>query len=118
MGYHISKALDVPFDEAVKKVSIAFEEKGFSILTDTSMEFRDYRIPCTYDPRFAHLAVTVQDWVGLMLPCSVMIQKRFSGEVEVAAVDPVASMKAVENPQLLKMAEEVGKRLRSVIGSL
>jgi uncharacterized protein (DUF302 family) len=128
MSYYFSKALNIPLDEAVEKVSAALEGEGFSVLTDIDMkatmkrklgvEFRDYRILGACNPRFAHLALTVEDWIGTMLPCNVVVQKRDGGTVEVAAVDPVASMKAVENPQLLKVAAELRKKLQSVIESL
>ncbi len=128
MSYYSSKALDIPFNEAIEKVSVALEEEGFGVLTDIDvkavmkkklgLEFREYRILGACNPRFAHLALTVEDKIGLMLPCNVVVQKRDDGTVEVAVVDPVASMMAVENPQLLKVAEEVRKKLQSVIESL
>ncbi len=128
MSYYFSKTLGVPFDHAIARVSAALEEEGFGILTDIDVkatmkkklgvEFRDYRILGACDLRFAHLALTVEDKIGLMLPCNVVLQKMDDGTVEVAAVDPVASMKAVENPQLLKVAVETGKKLKSVIESL
>ena len=128
MSYYFSKSLGIPFDQAIETVSAALEEQDFGVLTDIDvkammmkklgLEFRDYRILGACDPRFAHLALTVEDWIGLMMPCNVVVQKRTDGTVEVAAVDPVASMKAVENPQLLKVAEEARKKLRAVIEGL
>ncbi len=128
MCYYFSKILKITFDEAVQKVSAALAEEGFGILTDIDVkatmkeklnaEFRDYRILGACNPRFALLALTVEERIGLMLPCNVIVQKKDDGTVEVAAVDPVASMKAVENAQLLKVAAELRKRLQSVIESL
>ncbi len=128
MSYYFSKTLGVPFDHAIGKVWVALDEEGFGVLTDIDVkatmkeklgvDFREYRILGACNPRFAHLALAVEDKIGLMMPCNVVVQKKDDGTVEVAAVDPVASMKAIENPQLLKVAKEVRKKLQSVIESL
>ncbi len=128
MSYYFSKLLAVPFGEAVEKVSAALKEAGFGILTEIDVkatmkkkldvDFRNYRILGACNPPFAHQALVVEDKIGTMLPCNVIVQQHDDGGTEVAAVDPVASMKAVENPELLKVAEEVAGKLKSVIEGL
>ncbi len=128
MSYYFSKRIAVPFGEAVEKVSAALKEAGFGILTEIDVkatmkkkldvDFRNYRILGACNPPFAHRALVVEDKIGTMLPCNVIVQEHDDGGMEVAAVDPVASMKAVENPELLKVAEEVAGKLKSVIEGL
>jgi len=109
MSYYFSKKLDLGFDEAIEKVTEALKGEGFGILTEIDVketlkkkldvDFRPYIILGACNPPFAHKALEAEDKIGTMLPCNVIVQKLDDG-VEVAAVDPVASMKAVENDQL------------------
>ena len=107
MSHHFSKRLDIPFDQAVSRVTAALKERGFGILTTIDVkatmkakldaEFRPYTILGACNPPFAYKALSTEDKIGTMLPCNVIVQEMAPGEVEVAAVDPVASMQAVEN---------------------
>ena len=128
MTYHFSKVLGVPFDEAVSRVTEALSKEGFGVLTDIDVaatlkkklgqDFRPYRILGACNPQLAYRALTLEDKIGTMLPCNVIVQQREGGKVEVSAVDPVASMRAVDNPDLGEVAKEVRAKLSRVIDSL
>ncbi|MEQ8681172.1 MAG: DUF302 domain-containing protein [Cyclobacteriaceae bacterium] len=128
MKYYYEKTLkDVNFEEVIQKVTDALKEEGFGILTEIDVketlkkkldeDFRPYRILGACNPPFAHKALLAEDKIGAMLPCNVIVQQVDDG-VEVAAVDPVASMQAVENKGLEKIALEIRDKLRSAIDSL
>lgn len=128
MEYHFSKTLSLPFDEAVEKVTGALSEKGFGVLTTIDVkatlkkkldvDFRPYTILGACSPGFAYKALQLEDKVGTMLPCNVVVQETSPDAVEVSAVDPIASMQAIDNPDLGAVAKEVQGLLRSVIEEL
>jgi uncharacterized protein (DUF302 family) len=128
MSYYISKTLQIPFTDAITRVTDALREEGFGVLTDIDVEatlrsklnvdFRPYRILGACNPALAHQALQAEPRVGIMLPCNVIVQDDGKGGVEVAAVDPVASMMAIDNPHLGELAQQVQAKLRSVIESL
>ncbi len=128
MSYYFSKTVDFSFDEAVAKVTEDLKKEGFGILTEIdvkqtlkeklNVDFRRYRILGACNPPFAHKALQAEDWIGLLMPCNVVVQERPDGTVEVAAVDPLASMSAVDSPALRDVAGEVREKLRSVVDSL
>jgi uncharacterized protein (DUF302 family) len=128
MTYYFSKRLPVGFDEAVQRTTQALQREGFGIITEIdvqqtlkkkiNVDFRPYRILGACNPALAHEALKLEDKVGTMLPCNVVVQGTSSGEVEVAAIDPVASMQAIENPALLEKAQAVRAKLEKVIDSL
>ena len=128
MSYHFSKRLDVPFDQAVARVIEALKREGFGILTDIDVRatlksklgenFRPYRILGACNPQLAYRALQLEDKIGTMLPCNVIVQEHQGGSVEVSAVDPVASMQAIDNPGLAEVAKEVQARLKKVVEGL
>lgn len=128
MSYHFSKIIDSGFDEAVAKVTEALKKEGFGVLTDIDVkatlkkklgeDFRNYRILGACNPPFAYKALTLEDKIGTMLPCNIIVQERSPGKVEVSAVDPLASMKAIENPGLAEVASQVRALLKKVVDSL
>ena len=128
MSYHFSKKLDVPFDQAVSRVTEALKTEGFGLLTDIDVsatlkaklkqDFRPYRILGACNPELAYRALTLEDKIGTMLPCNVIVQQHTAGRVEVSAVDPVASMQAIDNPALAGVAKEVQAKLKRVIEGL
>lgn len=128
MSYYHEKTLKgTSFEEAVEKVTEALKKEGFGILTEIDIKetlkkkldvnFRPYKILGACNPPFAHKALLAEDKIGAMLPCNVIVQQLEDG-VEVAAVDPVASMSSVQNKELGGIASEVQRKLRSVIDSL
>jgi uncharacterized protein (DUF302 family) len=128
MSYHYSKRLKLPFQEAVARVIEALKREGFGVLTDIDVratlqaklgeEFRPYRILGACNPKLAYRALKLEDKIGTMLPCNVIVQEHAGGGVEVSAVDPVASMQAIDNPRLAEVAKEVQAKLKRVVESL
>jgi len=125
--YHTTTMQNSSFDEVIEKVTEALKKEGFGVLTEIDVQstlkkkldedFRPYRILGACNPPFAHKALLAEDKIGAMLPCNVIVQQR-DKEIEVAAVDPVASMQAVENDKLEGIAKEIRNKLTSVIESL
>ncbi len=128
MSYYFSKMLDLPFEEALERVTEGLKREGFGVLTEIDVkatmkkkldvDFRNYRILGACNPPFAHQALLAEDKIGTMLPCNVIVQETAGGSVEVAAIDPIASMQAVDNPALGEVAVEVQARLKRVVDSL
>jgi len=127
MAYYFSKILTISFDEAVARVTEELKKEGFGILTDIdvqatlkkklNVDFRKYRILGACNPPFAHQALLKEDKIGTMLPCNVIVQEIAEG-VEIAAIDPIASMQAVDNPELGSVAEQVQAKLKKVVENL
>jgi uncharacterized protein (DUF302 family) len=128
MSYYFSKTLDMPFDEAIAHATEQLKKEGFGVLTEIDVkatikeklgeDFRNYQILGTCNPPFAHQALLAEDKIGTMLPCNVIVQETPAGGVEVAAIDPIASMQAIENLALGDIAAEVQSKLKRVIDSL
>lgn len=129
MSYYFNKILkNTSFHEAIEKVTIELKKEGFGILTEIDVketlkkkidvDFKKYKILGACNPHFAYKALTSEDKIGVFLPCNVIVQEHENGEVEVAAVDPIASMISVNNPELGSLAQEVQQKLIRVIESL
>jgi uncharacterized protein (DUF302 family) len=128
MSYHFSKTLEATMDAAIARVTEALKVEGFGVLTEIDVQktlkakinadFRPYRILGACNPGFAHQALLAEDKIGTMLPCNVVVQEHAPGKVEVSAIDPMESMKAVDNPALGAVATEVRDRLKRVIATL
>lgn len=128
MSYYLSKTLNVSFEEAVTKVIEALKKEGFGVLTDINVketlkkklnvEFRNYRILGACNPPFAYQALQEEDKIGTMLPCNVVVQENPEGQIEVAAIDPIASMQAIDNPKLRDIAGQVRAKLKSAVDGL
>lgn len=128
MSYYFTKVLDASFDEAIDKVTKELKDEGFGILTEIDVketfkkkldiDFRKYRILGACNPKMAHQAISAESKIGTMLPCNVIVQEIEGGKTEVSAVDPVASMSAVENESLGGIAQEVRSKLKTVIDRL
>jgi uncharacterized protein (DUF302 family) len=128
MSYYFSKTFADSFEDALARVTAGLKEQGFGILTDIDVqktlkaklgvEFRKYRILGACNPPLAFQALGLEDKIGTLLPCSVVVQEAGEGTVEVAAVDPRASIGAVGNPRLNPTAERVAGLLKKVIDGL
>mgnify|MGYP001393273802 CR=1 FL=1 len=125
MSYYFSKTVDMPFDRAVARVRQELQKEGFGVLTEIDVkatmkkrldvDYRNYLILGACNPPFAHRALEAEDKIGTMLPCNVIVQETGGGAVEVAAVDPIASMQAIDNPALGNVAVEIQAKLKSVV---
>lgn len=128
MSYYFSKTLQTTFDDAVSRVTEELKKEGFGVLTEIdvketlkkklNIDFRKYRILGACNPQYAYQALEAEDKVGTMLPCNVIVQEIGGVGVEIAAIDPVASMKAIDNPKLADIAGEMREKLRSVIAKV
>lgn len=128
MAYYFNKILQMPFDEAIAKVTEELRKEGFGILTDIDVkatlkkkldvDFRKYRILGACHPQFAYQALQAEDKIGTMLPCNVIVQELAEGKVEVAAIDPIASMMAIQNPSLGGVAQQVQAKMKKVVEGL
>ena len=128
MTYYFSKTREPGFDEAVRRTVDALKQEGFGVLTDIDVketlknkigaEFRKYRILGACNPKLAHEALQLEDKIGTMLPCNVVVQETPDGKVEVAAIDPVASMMAIENPRFGETARLVREKMQRVVARL
>ncbi|MHB1025457.1 MAG: DUF302 domain-containing protein [Desulfobacteria bacterium] len=125
MSYYFSKIVTCSFDEAVAKLIIELKEEGFGILTEIdikdrlkkkfNIDFRRYKILEACNPPFACKASRTGNTMKTVLPCNVIVQEVPDGQVKVTAIDPLASIQAVENPKLKKIAAKIGNKLRTVI---
>jgi uncharacterized protein (DUF302 family) len=128
MSYYFNKMLAVTFDEAIERVKAELKKEGFGVLTEIDVkktlheklgvDFRPYRILGACNPPFAYKALLTEDKIGTMLPCNVIVQELGGGKVEVAAIDPLASMAAVKNEDLGTIGLEVREKLKKVIDGL
>ena len=128
MSYYLSKMLTVSFDEAVSRVTEALKKEGFGILTEIDVsatlkkkiqvDFPSYRILGACNPTLAYEALKLENMVGTMLPCNVVVRNAGHGQTEVAAINPVASMQAIDNPALKQAAAQVLAKLEKVIADL
>jgi len=128
MTYYLAKSVSMPFDEAVARATEALKQEGFGIITEIDIrdtlkrkidvDFRPYRSLGACNPALAHEALQIEDKVGTMLPCNVIVQELAPGRIEVAAVDPVASMQAIDNPKLTEKAQIVRSKLEGAISRI
>jgi uncharacterized protein (DUF302 family) len=128
MKYYFEKTLKTDFETAVAKTKEALKSEGFGVLSEIDIheklkeklgvDFRKYKILGACNPAYAYKALQKEDKIGVMLPCNVIIQEITEGKIEVAAVDPVASMSAIENPGLRDIAGDIQKKLKNMISIL
>ncbi len=128
MPYYFAKTLPLSFDEAVQRATEALKQQGFGLITEIDVkqtlkskigvDFRNYRILGACNPKLAHEALQLEDKIGTMLPCNVVVQEVGKNQTEVAAIDPVASMAAVDNPRLKVAAQQVQALLRKAIEAI
>jgi len=128
MSYYMSKTISAKFDKAIELVTEALKNEGFGVLSEIDIQqtlkkkldvdFRKYKILGACNPPNAYKALQQEDKIGTMLPCNVIVQEIDENQVEVAAIDPVASMVAVENKEIANIASEIRTKLERVMSSL
>ena len=128
MKYYFNKTIKGSFEEVIDKVTKGLKEEGFGILTEIDIketlkkkldvDFKNYKILGACNPPFAHKALVAEDKIGTMLPCNVIVQELEPGIIEVAAVNPMASMQAVNNEELNNIASQITLMLEDVIEKL
>ena len=128
MSYYFNTMLECSFDDAIDRVTDELKKEGFGILSEIdvqaalkkklNVDFKKYKILGACNPPYAYQALQVEEKIGTMLPCNVIVLEKEDGWIEVAAIDPIASMKAIANPQLQDTADQVQAKLKKVIESL
>ncbi len=128
MSYYFGKTLAMPFEDAVKRTVDVLKREGFGVITEIDVketlkkkidvDFRPYRILGACNPKLAYEVLQTEDKIGTMLPCNVVVQDAGDGKTEVAVIDPVASMRAVDNPRLGELALHVQTLLKKVVDGL
>ncbi|MBW6511672.1 MAG: DUF302 domain-containing protein [Desulfuromonadaceae bacterium] len=128
MSYYFNKEIDADFADAITQVTAELKKEGFGILTEIDVkatlkkklnaDFRPYTILGACNPPFAYQALQAEPRIGTMLPCNVIVQQLENGNIDVAAVDPLASMQAIQNPALQSVAREIQLKLKRVIEQL
>jgi uncharacterized protein (DUF302 family) len=116
MNYYIEKEVAYGFDEAVEKTVEALKTEGFGVLTEIDVratlkkkldkDFRQYKILGACNPPLAYESLSAEPWIGLLLPCNVVVQETLDGKVAVAAVNPLVAMQGVQNPDLEPVAKQ------------
>ncbi len=125
MSYHISRTVDLDFDEAVSRMVEELKKEGFGVLTDIDfkavlkekldVDFTRYRVLGACNPQLAYKTLKAEDRVGLLLPCNVIVREAKDGSVEVAAIDPVSAMSVVGNEALAETGALVREKLSKAI---
>ncbi len=128
MSYYFNKIISSDFDSAIEKVTEQLKSEGFGVLTEIDVkktlkekidvDFRKYKILGACNPPNAFKALSNEPYIGLMLPCNVVVQESENGKIDISAVDPLASMQAVSNPHLEEIARNIRLKLERVINSL
>ena len=128
MNYGFSKTLDMPFEQAIEKVTEELKKEGFGVLTSIDVketlknkldvDFKKYLILGACNPPYAYEAIIAEDKIGTMLPCNVVVTETHNGLIEVAAIDPLISMEGVANKDLLKIAVKINQKLKIVIKNI
>jgi uncharacterized protein (DUF302 family) len=128
MSYYFNTVLDCSFAEAIARVTDELKKEGFGILSEIDVQaalkkkldvdFKKYTILGACNPPFAYQALQKEEKIGTMLPCNVIVLEKANGQIEVAAIDPIASMQAIANPQLQSIADQIQVKLKKVVESL
>lgn len=128
MSYYLSRIVPLTFADAVVRVKGALAQEGFGVLSDIDVqatltgklgvEFPAYRILGACNPTFAHQALLMEDKLGVLLPCNVIVRQSAPGQVEIAAVDPVSSLERTGNARLAAVAAEVRDRLQRAVDAV
>ena len=128
MEYYFSTTVSEAFEDAIVKTTEALKTEGFGVIADINIQgkikeklgvdFKKYRILGACNPPSAYKALQVEDKIGTMLPCNVVVIEKENGTTEIAAINPVASMMAIENPKLAPLAQEITDKLKRVISLL
>lgn len=127
--YTFNKTLsDTSFENAVTRTKAALAAKGFGVLTEIdvkqtmkaklNVDIADYLILGACNPAMAHKAIGLEPRVGAMLPCNVIVRSIGEQTVEISAIDPVASMRAIPNAELQVVAGEVAGLLRAAVEAI
>lgn len=127
MSFYVSKTIDATFDDAIAKVTDELKKEGFGILTEVDVketlkkkidvDFRQYKILGACNPKFAHQALQAEDKIGVMLPCSIIVQEKEAGKVEIASMDMIKGTKDIDNDGVKSVASQVNEKVTRAINN-
>ncbi len=128
MNYYLTTKTKLSFGDAINKLTSALKDEGFGIISEIdvketfkekiNIDFRDYKIFGACNPDFAHKAILLEDKIGTLLPCNIVVQEMPDGEIEVSAVNPLGTMSGIDNIKFKVLAYEVGERLKKVLNNI
>ncbi|MCB8994408.1 MAG: DUF302 domain-containing protein [Bacteroidales bacterium] len=128
MQYYFSKIIPFEFEEAAVRITEALKTQGFGVISEIDIkaklneklgvEIPKYTILGACSPLHAYKAISVEEKIGLMLPCNVIVVEKDKNHTEISVVDPMASMMAIQNPELEGLAKEITEKLRMVMETL
>ncbi len=124
MEYGFSKTVDLPFDKAVEKVTDELKKVGFGVLTEIdvketmqkklNVDFKNYKILGACNPPIAHKALQIEEELGLLLPCNVIVYEK-EGKCAVSVFNPMIMTQLIDNKEMIAIAEEVKSKLLTVL---
>lgn len=125
MKYYFSNTISTTFDNAIKIITDKLKTEGFGVISEIKMheklkeklevDFKKYTILGACNPSFALKALKLEDKIGTMLPCNFLVIEQEEGKIEVAAINPVASMQSIANPELYDIAHKISQTLRKIV---
>ncbi len=128
MNFYFTTTVKDTFDNVIVRVTEELKKEGFGIITEINMketfkkkldiDFKNYRILGACNPKFAHHALSIEEKIGIMLPCNVIVNEIAENEIEVSAINPKSSMEVVGNEKLTDVASQVSEKLQRVIANL
>jgi uncharacterized protein (DUF302 family) len=128
MSYYIGKTITASFEDAVERVTEELKKEGFGIITEINVQetlkkkldvdFKKYRILGACNPGYAYKGLQIEEKLGAMLPCNVIVIEKDETHTEVAAINPLVSMKSVNNPDLSDVADAIAQKLKNVIDQM
>ena len=128
MEFYFAKETSLSFDEAIEKVKENLKQEGFGVLTEIDIketlkkkldvDFKKYRILGACNPPFAYKVLQENDKIGVMLPCNIIVQEKENGKVEIASINPMASMQNIKNDNLIEIAEIISAKLQKVVNNM
>ena len=126
--YYTAVVVDMDFESTIEKVKVVLKEQGFGIVSEIDMQAKlkkgtgndipKYTILGACNPAGAYKAVQIEEHIGVMLPCNVVVRETKEGKIEVAAINPEKSMESIGNPDMEPLAKEISDKLKKAIASL
>lgn len=128
MNFYLTKRTNLSFQAAIDRMTSALSDEGFGIISEIdikdtlkkkiNVDFRNYKIFGACNPGYAHKAIQIEDKIGTLLPCNIIVQEKTDGETEVSAINPLETMSGIDNIKLKVLAYEVGERLKRVLNNI
>ncbi len=128
MNYYLTTRKNLSFSEAIKKITECLSSEGFGVISEIDLNetlhkkpgvnFKKYKILGTYNPDITYKAIMLEDKIGTLFPCNLIIQEQSENEVEISVINPLQSMTGIDNIKLKILAYEAGEKLKKVLNNL